>query len=61
MKTLTIKISDAAYKRIRSEVTVARLVSPEGLSFKDEFLFKLFGAWDKDEVPEIKLKSEGEK
>ena len=58
MKTYTVSISEKAYKRIRSEVMTARLANPEGMLLKDEFLMKLFKAWDNDEVAEVSLKSE---
>lgn len=58
MKTYSVNITEAAYKRIRSEVTVAVLSNPEGATLLQEFLMKLFKSWDGGEVPEIKLRSE---
>jgi hypothetical protein len=58
MKTYSVNITEAAYKRIRSEVTVATLANPEGATLLQEFLTKLFKSWDKGEASEIKLRSE---
>lgn len=57
MKTLQVEMSEVAYKRIRSDMAV-RLLAEQDSSIMDEFVRKLFAAWDNEEVPVVKLKSE---
>lgn len=55
---LTIEITEAAYKRLKSEALAVALAHGGSRSITDEFLVKLFTAWDANQVPNIKLKNE---
>ena len=58
MKTLQVEISGAAYNKLKNEVTFRRLFCTQYNGVLDGFAIELFKAWDNNEVPVIKFKSE---
>lgn len=60
MKELTVKFSENVFNDLKHELSILQMMKPDGLSFMEEALVKMFQEWSKGEVPELVYKTEKE-